>query len=487
MFNPAIAEMTQLFLQASICALLTCSVAWAVLSLARRCWPSLDARRAPWLLAPLAGCVTLLLVLLPVSSQLSLVGETPLPHAVTLALPLDEGAMRVHDTGQHSGADLMTVIGLLWLATYLTGGTWYAVRWVRGQRRLRTLFCAAERLDGAALAEHPAFAGQASDLPPVLEIDAALSPMLAGLRHPVLLMPRHVRALPPAQQQLIVAHELMHLRRRDHVLQHVGALLQGLLWFVPAVHACYRRLQWALEIGCDSAVLAGRAAGERRSYAAALLAQLTLQSRAMAPGSLAFGLHDAQAVADRICLIRDARHVPRRGWPGVAVLLLLPALCGASVLLQPHFVWEEAASPTPGTPAAMTWLAPLARLRVTSAFGSTHRPGSKPHGGMDFGARRGTAVLAPAAGTVAISTDQYEGGAQYGKVIVIAHADGTRTLYAHLDRRLVQAGEQVAAGQHIGLSGATGKVTGPHLHFEVSRGGARIDPQALLNQSLAAP
>lgn len=471
-----------LFLQASISAIVTSSLAWAVLQLARWRWPSLDAHRSPWLLAPLAGCLTLLLILTPESSQLSLLGETPLPHVAALALPAVDVPI-----ASNPGTDLVTIVALSWLAIWLTGGAWYARRWMRGQRHVRMLLCAAERLDDAALAAHPAFEGHSLALPPVLELDAPVSPMLAGLLHPVLLLPRHIRDLPPAQQQLIVAHELMHLRRRDHAWQHAGALLQGLLWFAPAVHGCYRRLQWALETGCDRAVLAGRPASERRSYAAALLAQLSLQPRTTAPAALAFGLHDARIVADRIRLIRDAGGVDRSGWKLMATLLLVPALCGASVLLQPQFVWEKAAQIAPATPAAIAWLAPLTQWRVTSAFGATNRPSSKPHGGIDLGARRGTAVLAPAAGRVVISTDRYAGGAQYGKVIVIEHADNTRTLYAHLDGRLVAAGETVAAGQRIGLSGATGKVTGPHLHVEVSRGGAQIDPQILLKPVTVAP
>ena len=473
-----------LFLQASVTATITSSLAWAVLQLARRRWPSLNARRSPWLLAPLAGCLTLVLILTPDSSQLSLLGETPLPHVAALQMELPAVDVPIVHA---PGTDWLTLAGLLWLAIYLTGSAWHAWRWMRGQRHVRVLLGAAERLDDAALAIHPAFDGHSLALPPVLELDAPVSPMLAGLLHPVLLLPRHIRDLPPAQQQLIVAHELMHLRRRDHAWQHAGALLQGLLWFVPAVHACYRRLQWALETGCDRAVLAGRPASERRSYAAALLAQLSLQPKAIASASLAFGLHDAHAMADRIRLIRDAGGIDRAGWPGMAMLLLVPALCGASVLLQPQFVWEKAAQMAPAAPAAIAWLAPLTQWRVTSAFGATNRPGSKPHGGMDLGARRGTAVLAPAAGRVVVSTDRYAGGARYGKVIVIEHADHTRTLYAHLDGRLVAAGDTVAAGQRIGLSGATGKVTGPHLHVEVSRGGVQIDPQILLKPLTAAP
>ena len=86
-------------------------------------------------------------------------------------------------------------------------------------------------------------------------------------------------------------------------------------------------------------------------------------------------------------------------------------------------------------------------------------------------------------GRVAVSTDRYVEGERYGKVVVIEHAGGTRTLYAHLDGRLVRAGQFVRAGEQIARSGATGKVTGPHLHFEVSQRGAHVDPQALLQGS----
>jgi len=81
---------------------------------------------------------------------------------------------------------------------------------------------------------------------------------------------------------------------------------------------------------------------------------------------------------------------------------------------------------------------------------------------------------------VAVSTDRCQGGAGYGKVVVIEHDDGMRTLCAHLDGRSVRAGERVRPGQQIAMSGATGKVSGPHMHFEVSRRGAHIDPKAVL-------
>ena len=169
------------------------------------------------------------------------------------------------------------------------------------------------------------------------------------------------------------------------------------------------------------------------------------------------------------CLGKRASLAPRMGVASMIALLLMPAVCSAG-----------------DTPSAGTrWRSPLTRLHVTSPFGFNIRPGGKDHKGTDLRAAPGTAVFSTAKGRVAVSSDRY--GARYGKVVVIEHDDSTRTLYAHLDNRMVRSGQTVRAGQQIGLSGATGKVRGPHLHFEVLRQGKRVDPQAVLREALPRP
>jgi murein DD-endopeptidase MepM/ murein hydrolase activator NlpD len=86
---------------------------------------------------------------------------------------------------------------------------------------------------------------------------------------------------------------------------------------------------------------------------------------------------------------------------------------------------------------------------------------------VDIAAPTGTTVHAAANGTVivAMGDGKYNGG--YGNYIVVSHPNGTQTLYAHLSKVNVAIGEEVIQGEPIALSGATGKVTGAHLHFEV--------------------
>ena len=101
------------------------------------------------------------------------------------------------------------------------------------------------------------------------------------------------------------------------------------------------------------------------------------------------------------------------------------------------------------------------------------------HTGVDFVVPTGTTIKAIAAGTVVSAA--YDGA--YGNEVVIQHADGQYSQYAHMSQLSVSAGQTVTEGQQLGLSGATGNVTGPHLHFEIRTTpnyGSDVDPVAYL-------
>jgi murein DD-endopeptidase MepM/ murein hydrolase activator NlpD len=111
---------------------------------------------------------------------------------------------------------------------------------------------------------------------------------------------------------------------------------------------------------------------------------------------------------------------------------------------------------------------------VNGTVGDRFGPrGTRFHAGVDLIAPYGTPVIAAAAGTV-IWAAYLAGG--WGKLVIVAHGHGLHTLYAHLSRIDVRRGEIVATGTQLGLVGATGDATGPHLHFEVRVRGAVVDP-----------
>lgn len=140
---------------------------------------------------------------------------------------------------------------------------------------------------------------------------------------------------------------------------------------------------------------------------------------------------------------------------------------------------EEGKEPQP---QPQHWLLPLEGGRVSSFFGASR--GHRAHGGIDFSVPRNTPVMATSDGTVVASGMGYLGDRKYGNVVVIEHEGGLRSLYAHLNKRNVNVGDTVTAGELIGLSGATGHATGPHLHFEAYQDGTRIDPNRFMMADL---
>lgn len=113
--------------------------------------------------------------------------------------------------------------------------------------------------------------------------------------------------------------------------------------------------------------------------------------------------------------------------------------------------------------------------RVSSQFGWRRDPfvgRSRFHGGIDLAAGYGTEVPAAAEGTVVTAGEQ--GG--YGLTVVVRHPGGYQTRYAHLSSLEVRAGDAIEKGAVLGRVGSTGRSTAPHLHFEVTQGGQRIDP-----------
>jgi murein DD-endopeptidase MepM/ murein hydrolase activator NlpD len=118
---------------------------------------------------------------------------------------------------------------------------------------------------------------------------------------------------------------------------------------------------------------------------------------------------------------------------------------------------------------------PFALLRpVNAPVGDRFGPrGNRFHAGLDLPAHYGARVRAAHAGRVTHAG--WDSGG-YGYLVVIRHGHHVRTFYAHLSRISVHRGERVRAGRRVGRVGASGEATGPHLHFEVRRRGAAVDP-----------
>lgn len=104
--------------------------------------------------------------------------------------------------------------------------------------------------------------------------------------------------------------------------------------------------------------------------------------------------------------------------------------------------------------------------------------GEETHPGMDIAVPVGTLVRAAGGGTVLQSGEE----PAYGMFVLIEHPDGVESMYGHLSRIVVRAGDRVNEGEVIGRSGNTGRSTAPHLHFEIRRAGVSVDPATMLRE-----
>ena len=135
-----------------------------------------------------------------------------------------------------------------------------------------------------------------------------------------------------------------------------------------------------------------------------------------------------------------------------------------------------------GSPFASGFVWPtIGAYSLSSRFGyrSARISGWSFHGGVDIvkagGHSSGMPVVAAASGTVVVAQKGYRG---YGHTVVIDHGNGLQTRYAHMQpgSLFVRVGQSVSQGQQVGRIGSTGNVTGPHLHFEVLKHGAKVNP-----------
>lgn len=209
-------------------------------------------------------------------------------------------------------------------------------------------------------------------------------------------------------------------------------------------------------------------------FAALLLAALTAGCMPDSPRThLDWGVntnkphHVASAAKTYVYEEKDVRPSPRPAPNAVSrndtrtAPVTREPLAPISMTGAPNFVW-----PVSG--------------RVISDFGSTATGGKND--GINIAAGAGVPIHAAASGTVTYAGDELK---NYGNLVLIKHAGGYTTAYAHAERLIVSRGDFVASGQVIGYAGQTGDVSSPQLHFEIRSGTQPVNPRSYLSSTTA--
>lgn len=114
------------------------------------------------------------------------------------------------------------------------------------------------------------------------------------------------------------------------------------------------------------------------------------------------------------------------------------------------------------------------RGKISSYYGNRH--GRHFHTGIDIAASKGTPIKAVADGLVIASGKGLDGFSKYGRIVILDHGNGVRTIYAHNSKNNVRLGSCIRTGAVIGEVGNSGNATGPHLHFEIRIHGGTVNP-----------
>lgn len=317
------------------------------------------------------------------------------------------------------------------------------------------------------------------------------APFTLGILRPRIYLPDSLRG---AARQAVLLHEQTHIRRGDPLTKPLFYAAVCLHWFNPLAWLAFRGFERDMEAACDEAAVQGRPLPERSAYCETLL-QFAVQGQRV-PGSLTFG---QGSVKGRIVHLL---HYRRLGAGALAVCIAVVGLCFAACMVRPELSAQpETMTAAPESPATAETAQPAeapAPAVQTSALPTLSDAANSPrflcpvdykyisrfrsdedgHRGDDLCADEGTEIRAAADGVVLAAQEHYS----YGIFVELDHgtdADGLRwaTLYAHMQKCIVQLGQTVTAGQVIGYLGHTGNTTGNQCHFEMMVNGVLTEPR----------
>lgn len=371
--------------------------------------------------------------------------------------------------------------------------------------------CMVRRFRGTRLAPQPSIDAlldrfRFSRDPRICVSNSRRAPLTFGVFRPTVLLPEDL-PIGDAQFQLVLAHELAHIRRKDCLRKLLLTVCLCLYWWNPLVWMMVWLANRDMELACDEAVLRALGPDCKKAYALTLL-DMAQRNPKSAPLCSGFAKSSAE---ERIRAILCFKRIP--AWVGifVSVLFVLTASAFTTQAVNPSVLPEmepavqekipeenvavsvPVSEPIPTTPPIMpeqetesetqpqpevpAYIFPLedANAEVTNPYGWQAHPVTKQkslHSGVDLAADYGTNVLAVADGTVLDCS--YD--AAYGYILTLEHENGVQTQYAHLSEFLVNAGAEVRQGQIIAKTGDSGWATGPHLHLGVLINGETADP-----------
>lgn len=323
---------------------------------------------------------------------------------------------------------------------------------------------------------------------PIVTSSTAHTPMLIGVIKPIIVLP-NIHFV-DKELDMILAHEMVHYRRKDLFVKLLMLISNAVHWFNPAAYVLNRQLNTACELSCDEKVVSEMDTQNRVFYGETILKVLkhsTAQRSIVDNVAFATNLCNSKKnTKRRLTSMMNTKRM-RKSVAALSVAAGVLVVGGGFAIsnmldsVMPVYASEIVHNDTQTdeiTQNQFKW--PVdGYTTISSPFGININPISgieEFHTGIDIPAPGGTPILATSDGYV-IFSDMING---FGNMVIIYHGDGISTMYAHASALHVEVDQFVRQGDHIADLGSTGFATGNHLHFEVRINGSAIDPLVFL-------
>lgn len=396
-------------------------------------------------------------------------------------LPLVPGATELIDytaatkhTARNADVAWQFYFMLVW--ALVTGGL--IVRFIVVRNRIHRLLTSATPVASREILEHIGLWRRRLGIRrevALLTSDACGFAFTTGLIDPVIFVPRKLlRSASPDEIGLLIAHEMVHIKRYDDLSILILSAIQYLYFFFPPVWICIRIIKTSREKLCDAEVLSHGCASAN-SYCNALL-NLVRNMHVQPPSVIASISGHSNELKQRILYLHEENKMKNLNKKAVITVLaitgavLLPMGAGSS------FANKAETDIAFVSPAKAGW--------ISSIYGERPWPIGedkgkvKFHKGIDIAGDEGTAIVAIANGTVVEVVTDYKNSANpnLGNYVVVDHGSNMESRYYHLRDVNVEADQRIEANQQIGTLGKTGQATGAHLHFELHYQGKHVNP-----------
>ena len=393
---------------------------------------------------------------------------------------------------KHLSLEVMGAVLLIWFVGAMVFAGWHFYCYRRFSKRLlENSIPIPEDTAAALLSSRKAALGVHGDVKLMLN-HKITSPMLVGLHRPMILLP--ASSISERDLKLVLAHELMHLKRKDLWVKVLALIAGTLHWFNPFVHVLRKDVSIWGELSCDEALASEMSHEERKHYGEAILN--TLDN------------HSGMNTAFYSPLCESKKHIKRRlirmlnvkkTKKSIAILAVAAILAIGGIGLvfaasstgndidnvinvsadeQNDSNIDVSADKQNDSNIDVKYLWPVTgHNRITAAYGNHMHPVKQEmmfHNGIDIPAPEGTPVLTADKGTVAEIGDNETDG----NYVILNHGRGIQTFYSKLFgfAEGLAEGDTVQQGDVIGYVGSTGVATGPHLHFRLIIDGEYTDP-----------